>query len=123
MFEMVNFLFHISAFMVSSSRWGSDSDSGDDGCLEKVKLMMLASAGSARLSRARRPKEEQELGLDRSLCCCLPTPLILASGRSLLFPLVVQQPASPSIWPTVPSLRLGQSTNPGVSTWSVCVCS
>ena len=30
------FVFPISAFMVSSSRWGSDSDSGHDGCLEKV---------------------------------------------------------------------------------------
>ena len=29
-------VFPISAFMVSSSRWGSDSVSGDDGCLEKV---------------------------------------------------------------------------------------
>ena len=37
MLEMINFLFPISAFMVSSSRWGSeDSDSGDDGCLDKV---------------------------------------------------------------------------------------
>ena len=36
MLEMINFVCHISAFMVSSSRWGSDSDFGDDGCLEKV---------------------------------------------------------------------------------------
>ena len=36
MLEMINFVFPISAFMVSSSRWGSDSDSGDDGCLEMV---------------------------------------------------------------------------------------
>ena len=36
MLEMINFIFPISAFMVSSSRWGSDSVSGDDGCLEKV---------------------------------------------------------------------------------------
>ena len=34
--EMINFIFPISVFMVSSSRWGSDSDSGDNGCLEKV---------------------------------------------------------------------------------------
>ena len=36
MLEMINFVFPISAFMVSSSRWGSDSASGDDDCLEKV---------------------------------------------------------------------------------------
>ena len=36
MLEIINFVFPISAFMVSSSRWGSDSASGDDGCLEKV---------------------------------------------------------------------------------------
>ena len=36
MLEMINFVFPISDFMVSSSRWGSDSASGDDGCLEKV---------------------------------------------------------------------------------------
>ena len=34
--EMINFVFPISAFIVSSSRWGSDSDSGNNGCLEKV---------------------------------------------------------------------------------------
>ena len=36
MLEMINFIFRLSAFMVSSSMWRSDSDSGDDGCLEKV---------------------------------------------------------------------------------------
>ena len=36
MLEMINFVFPISAFMVSYSRWESDSDSGDDGYLEKV---------------------------------------------------------------------------------------
>ena len=36
MLEMINFVIPISAFMVSSSRLGSDSVSGDDGCLEKV---------------------------------------------------------------------------------------
>ena len=35
MLEMINFVFPISAFMVSSSRWESNSASGDDGCLEK----------------------------------------------------------------------------------------
>ena len=30
-----------------------------------------------------------------------------------MFPLVVHQPASPSIWPAVQSLRRGLSTNPG----------
>ena len=57
------------------------------------------------------------------LCCCLPTPMTLASGWSPLFPLVVYQPASPSIWPEVQSLRRGLSTNPGVTMWCVCGCS
>ena len=35
------------------------------------------------------------------VCCCLPTPMTLASGGSPMFPLVVHQPASPSIWPAV----------------------
>ena len=30
-------------------------------------------------------------------CCFLPTPMTLAGGRSPMFPLVVHQPASPSI--------------------------
>ena len=51
------------------------------------------------------------------LLCCLPTPMTLASGGgSPMFPLVVHQPASPSIWPTVQSLRRGLSTNTGVTT-------
>ena len=33
--------------------------------------------------------------------------MILASGGSPMFPLVVHQPASPSIWPAVQSLLLG----------------
>ena len=56
-------------------------------------------------------------------CCCLPTPMTLASGGSPMFPLVVHQPVSPSIWPTVQSLRRGLSTNPGVTMWCVCGCS
>ena len=36
-----------------------------------------------------------------SCCCCLPTPMTLASGGSPMFPLVIHQPASPSIWPAV----------------------
>ena len=35
MLKIINFVFPISAFMVSSSRWGSDSASDDDGYLEK----------------------------------------------------------------------------------------
>ena len=61
----------------------------------------------------------------QALCCCLPTSLILASGGggwSPIFPLVVHQPSSPSIWPAGPSLRRGLSINPGVTTWCVCVC-
>ena len=56
-------------------------------------------------------------------CCCLPTPMTLASGESPMFPLVVHQPASPSIWPAVQSPRRGLSTNPGVTMWCVCGCS
>ena len=39
--------------------------------------------------------------------------MTLASGGSPMFPLVVHQPASPSIWPAVQSLQRGLSTNPG----------
>ena len=53
-------------------------------------------------------------------CCCLPTPMTLASGGSPMFPLVVHQPASPSIWPAVQSPRRGLSTNPWVTMWCVC---
>ena len=56
-------------------------------------------------------------------CCWLPTPMTLASGGGPMFPLVVHQPASPSIWPAVQSLRRGLSTNPGVTMWCVCGCS
>ena len=57
------------------------------------------------------------------LLCCLPTPMTLASGGSPMFPLVVHQPASPSIWPAVQSLRRGLSTNLGATMWCVCGCS
>ena len=53
-------------------------------------------------------------------CCCLPTPMTVASGGSPMFPLAVHQPASPSIWPAVQSLRRGLSTNPGATMWCVC---
>ena len=36
MLETINFGFPISASMESSSRWRSDSDSTDDGCLKNV---------------------------------------------------------------------------------------
>ena len=53
------------------------------------------------------------------LCCCycLPYPMILASGGGgvPIFPHVVHQSASPSIWPAVQSLRQDLSTNPGVT--------
>ena len=56
-------------------------------------------------------------------CCCLPTPMTLASGGSPMFPLVVHQPAFPSIWPAVQSHRRGLSANPGVTMWYICGCS
>ena len=40
-------------------------------------------------------------------------------GGSPIVPLVVLQPASPSIWPAVQSLRQGLPTNPGVAIWCV----
>ena len=49
--------------------------------------------------------------------------MTLASGGSPMFPLVVHQPVSPSIWPAVQSLRRGLSTNPGVTMWCVGGCS
>ena len=58
--------------------------------------------------------------LGHSYCCCLPTPITLASEGSLMFPLVVHQLASPSIWPAVQLLRRGLPTNPGVTMWCVC---
>ena len=57
------------------------------------------------------------------ICCCLLTPMTLASGGSPMFPIVVHQPASPSIWLAVQSLQRGMSTNPGVTMWCVCGCS
>ena len=36
MLEIINFVSPISAFMVFSSMWGTNNDSGDNGCLEKV---------------------------------------------------------------------------------------
>ena len=38
---------------------------------------------------------------------------LASGGGSPMFPLVVHQPASLSIWPAVLSLRRGLSTNPG----------
>ena len=52
-----------------------------------------------------------------------PHPWPLLVGGSPMFPLVVHQPASPSIWPAVQSLRRGLSTNPWVTMWCVCGCS
>ena len=57
------------------------------------------------------------------VCCCLPTPMTLASGGSPMFPPVVHQTASPSNWSAVQSLRRGLSTNPGATMWCVCGCS
>ena len=56
-------------------------------------------------------------------CCCLPTPMTLARAGIPIFPLVVHQPASPSIWPAVHSQRRDLSTYPGMIMWCVCGCS
>ena len=58
--------------------------------------------------------------ISSTVCCCPPTPMTLASGGSPMFPVVVHQPASPSIWPSVQSLRRGLSTNPGATMWCAC---
>ena len=47
-------------------------------------------------------------------CCCLPTPMALASGGSPMFPLVVHQPASPSIWPATPAGSVHKSRGDNV---------
>ena len=56
-------------------------------------------------------------------CCCLPSTMTLAIGGSPIFPLVVYQPASPSILPAVDSIRRGLSINPGMTMWCVRGCS
>ena len=54
-------------------------------------------------------------------CCCLPAPLLV--GRWVRSSsLGVHQPAYPSIWPAVLTLRRGLSTKPGVTPWCVCEC-
>ena len=60
-------------------------------------------------------------GCIRLVLYLLPYPLLAGGGP--IFLLVVHQPASPSIWLAVPSLRRGLSINPGVTTWCVCGCS
>ena len=55
--------------------------------------------------------------------CCLPTPMTPANEGSPIFPLVILQPASLSIWPAVQSLQQGLSTHPGVRMRYVCGCS
>ena len=65
------------------------------------------------------PNASRLLDNHPNCCCCLPTPMTLASGGSPMFPLVVHQ------WPAVQSLWRGLSTNPGpgVIMWCVCGCS
>ena len=85
-----------------------------------VCLLLCKEEGSSPVSAI---TERRDMGLYEVPCCCLPTPMTLASGGSPMFPLVVHQPASPSIWPAVQSLRRGLSTNPGATMWCVCGCS
>ena len=67
---------------------------------------------------------------ERMRFCIVPWPLMSdwcatwwALTRSPMNPLVVHQPAYPSIWPAAPSLQQGMPTNPVVITWCVCGCS
>ena len=76
-------------------------------------------------------REHSELLSPQYLARCLEPVNVVVSTHSLdpclwgspIIPLVVHQPASPSIWPAVQSLRWGLSTNPGMTTWCVCGCS
>ena len=54
-------------------------------------------------------------------CPAPPIPMTIASGGSPIFPLVVPQPASPSIWPAVQSLRRGLSTRDNRCTVYTCI--
>ena len=45
MLEMINFVFPISAFMASSSRWGSYSDFADDGWSNDNSLQVVELSG------------------------------------------------------------------------------
>ena len=72
--------------------------------------------------RAKREAENEAITFNGICCCWLPTSMTLASGGCPMFPLVVHQPASPSIWSVVQSLLRGLSTNPGVTMWCVCGC-
>ena len=58
------------------------------------------------------------IGLTSS-CWCLHTSLTLVSGGSPMIPLVVHQPAYPSIWPAAASFQQDLTTNPVVTTWCV----
>ena len=40
--------------------------------------------------------------VEELVLCCLHTPSTFANGDIVIFPLVVHQPASPSIWLAVP---------------------
>ena len=46
----------------------------------------------------------------------------LWEGSSII-PLLVHQPAHPTIWPAAPPLQRGLSKNSGVDVWCVCECS
>ena len=50
-------------------------------------------------------------------CCHLPIPMTIAIGGGAIFPVVVHQPCSSSVWPAVQSLRRGLPTDPGVTMW------
>ena len=55
-----------------------------------------------------------------SVCCCLPTPMTLASEgvRCSRF-----WSTSQRIYPSAPSFQQGLSTNPDATVWCVCGCS
>ena len=46
MLEIISFVFSISASMVSSSRWETDSNSGDNGCWEKIIDLWIKMSNS-----------------------------------------------------------------------------
>ena len=117
-----------SASLITSCSWQTLSTLSSDHLPILIRLQMKtpSNPGLCRtyvnLKKANWDRYRQEVEAALS-CCCLPTPMALASGGSPMFPPVVHQPASPSIWPAVQSLRRGLSTNPGATMWCVCGCS
>ena len=64
--------------------------------LQMIKALTATGWGNQKETLMSTYKAVMRPGLEYA-CCFLPTPMTLAGGRSPMFPLVVHQPASPSI--------------------------